>query len=165
MPKPTTKAANDKPSKIDTKNMKVLESDSESDNEQPTKQQYTYERPEFTYQDRLTKDDVAHSLEDYEELPKSQIYQTKIGTHIRYFTKRDGVTKFRLGGTLDRVDDVNKFITLNNGKTKWSVQVGDVVQFYKKITLAELRQYYTDQIAGYKQQIKELRARVRELEK
>ena len=97
-----------------------------------------YERPEKTYQDNLSNQDIKDKLKDYKKV--IDIKTVSIGTHIRYFTI-DAKTKqknFRLGGTLNKVDPEGRFIVLGNGSLSWSVQIPTSI-FYQKMTENEFK--------------------------
>ncbi len=98
-----------------------------------------YERPEKTYQDTLSNQDVKEKLKEYKKV--SDIKSVSIGTHIRYFTI-DPKTKekqFRLGGTLNKVDPEGRFVVLGNGTLSWSVQIPTTI-FYQKMTENEYKE-------------------------
>ena len=98
-----------------------------------------YKRPEKTYQDTLTNQEIKEKLKEYRKC--SDIRTVSIGTHIRYFTT-DPDTKqkvFRLGGTLNKVDPEGRFVVLGNGKLSWSVQVAGT-QFWTKMSEAEFKE-------------------------
>jgi hypothetical protein len=98
-----------------------------------------YERPEKTYQDNLSNQDIKDKLKDYKKV--IDIKTVSIGTHIRYFTI-DSKTKqkyFRLGGTLNKIDPEGRFIILGNGTVSWSVQIPTSI-FYQKLTENEYKE-------------------------
>lgn len=90
-----------------------------------------YKRPEKTYQQTLSNQEIKDKLKDYKQI--TNITAVPLGTHIRYF-KIDPATKikqFRLGGTLSKIDPEGRFITLTNGTTSWSVQLLTSICFQK----------------------------------
>jgi hypothetical protein len=91
-----------------------------------------YERPEKTYQDNLSNQDIKDKLKDYKKV--IDIKTVSIGTHIRYFTQKN----FRLGGTLNKIDPEGRFIVLGNGSLSWSVQIPTSI-FYQKMTESEYK--------------------------
>ena len=98
-----------------------------------------YERPEKTYQDNLSNQDIKEKLKDYKKV--NDIKTVSIGTHIRYFTI-DLKTKqknFRLGGTLNKIDPEGRFVVLGNGTLSWSVQIPSTI-FYQKMTESEYKE-------------------------
>lgn len=98
-----------------------------------------YERPEKTYQDTLSNQDVKEKLKEYKKV--TDIKTVSIGTHIRYFTI-DPKTKekqFRLGGNLNKIDPEGRFVVLGNGTLSWSVQIPNTI-FFQKMTEAEYKE-------------------------
>ncbi len=98
-----------------------------------------YERPEKTYQDNLSNQDIKDKLKEYKKV--IDIKTVSIGTHIRYFTI-DPKTKqknFRLGGTLNKIDPEGRFIILGNGTLSWSVQIPTSI-FYQKMTESKFKE-------------------------
>ena len=98
-----------------------------------------YERPEQTYQDSLSNQDVKDKLKEYKKVTDNKTFS--IGTHIRYFTI-DSKTKekhFRLGGTLNKVDPEGRFVVLGNGSLSWSVQIPTTI-FYQKMLESEYKE-------------------------
>ena len=98
-----------------------------------------YERPEKTYQDNLSNQDIKDKLKDYKKV--IDIKTVSIGTHIRYFSI-DPKTKqkyFRLGGNLNKIDPEGRFIVLGNGTVSWSVQIPTSI-FYQKLTESEYKE-------------------------
>lgn len=98
-----------------------------------------YERPNKTYQETLSNQDVKEKLKDYKKV--SDIKTVSIGTHIRYFTI-DPKTKdkqFRLGGTLNKIDPDGRFVILSNGTVTWSVQIPSTI-FYQKMSESEYKE-------------------------
>ena len=102
-----------------------------------TKNNIVYQRPNKTYQERLTNQDIKLILKDY--ILVEDIKQVNIGTHVRYFIT-DEVSKkkkFRLGGMISKIDPLGRYIMLSNGQTQpWSVQIANST-FYKKLTEEE----------------------------
>jgi len=98
-----------------------------------------YLRPEITYQERLTNNDIKEKLKDY--IIVENVNSVEIGTHLRYFSF-DNTTKtkkFRLGGNLCKIDNLGRFLTLTNGQIKWSVQIPNTI-FYKKLSNEEYKE-------------------------
>jgi hypothetical protein len=122
-----------------------------------------YERPNTTFTDNLDKEEVEKKLEDYQKV--DDLTQVPLGTHLRYFTKKDGELVFRMGGVLKRNSDLPKFIILKNAVgVEWSVQVADSI-FYKKMTIQEIKEEYENIIKELNDKIKKLKSRIKELEK
>ena len=98
-----------------------------------------YKRPDKTYQDMLTNQDIKEKLKEYKKCP--DIRKVSIGTHLRYFTTdpKTGEKAFRLGGTLNKIDPEGRFVILGNGSVSWSVQIAGT-QFWQKLTEAEFKE-------------------------
>jgi hypothetical protein len=98
-----------------------------------------YERPQKTYQDNLSNQDIKDKLKDYKKVV--DIKTVSIGTHIRYFTidQKTKQKNFRLGGTLNKIDPEGRFIVLGNGSLSWSVQIPTAI-FYQKLTESEYKE-------------------------
>ncbi len=115
----------------------------------PKKKTYTenYIRPEHTYTDNLTAEQIAEKLQDYIKVNDVNILKKE--DHIRYFNviadKNNGIVKkeFRMGGFFLTKDAGPNpaYIVLTNGKVSWSVQLEDSV-IYKKMSLDELKIQY-----------------------
>ena len=104
-----------------------------------TTNKINYQRPEKTYQDRLSNQDINDKLKDY--IIVEDIKTVPINVHLRYFiydpqTKK---RKFRVGGKLLRIDSLGRFITLSNDQISWSVQIPNTI-FYKKLNLDEYKE-------------------------
>lgn len=141
--------------------------DSDADSKKTSKKNKStksgYERPKTTFTDNLDKEEVEKKLEDYQKV--EDLTQVPLGTHLRYFTKKDGELVFRMGGVLKRNSDLPKFIILKNAVgVEWSVQVTDSI-FYKKMTVPEIKEEYEKIIKELNGKIKKLKDRIKELEK
>lgn len=98
-----------------------------------------YKRPETTFQDTLSKEDIKEQLKDYKKV--DNITSVSIGTHLRYFTinPKTGEKAFRLGGTLNKIDPEGRFVILDNGRgTRWSVQIKSAI-FFSKLREEEIK--------------------------
>ena len=74
-----------------------------------------YNRPEKTYQETLSNQEIKEKLKEYKKV--ADIKTVSIGTHVRYFSI-DSKTKekiFRMGGTLNKTDPEGKYVILSNG--------------------------------------------------
>lgn len=97
----------------------------------------SYVRPKTTYQDSMTNKEINDKLKDYKKV--SNILQVPINTHVRYFTTdKSGDTVFRLGGSLSKFGENQKYVVLSNGTLSWSVQIANS-QFYQKMTEGEIK--------------------------
>ena len=122
-----------------------------------------YERPKTTFTDNLDKEEVEKKLEDYQKV--EDLTKVPLGTHLRYFTKKDGELVFRMGGVLKANTGLPKFVILKNAlNVEWSVQVADSI-FYKKMTIQEIKDEYENIIKELNGKIKKLKEKIRELEK
>ena len=119
-----------------------------------------YQRPKKTYTDNLTEDDINNLLEDYKKV--ENIYQVSLGTHMRYFSKVDGKTKFRTGGSLVHNQGLPKYVMLSNGKNSWPVQVKDTT-FFAKMTINEIKAEYDEELNKLEKENTQLRKQVNEL--
>jgi hypothetical protein len=98
-----------------------------------------YNRPEKTYQETLSNQDIKEKLKEYKKV--NDIKTVSIGTHIRYFNI-DPKTKekiFRLGGILNKVDPEGKYVILSNGTIRWSVQISNAI-FFQKMSEVEFKE-------------------------
>lgn len=108
----------------------------------PTKRlgRTTYMRPEKTYTDTLTKQDIKEKLINYVKVDDP--LHIPLGAHVRYLTKHDGEWKFRLGGQLTKYD-ARGYVVCSNGQVSWSVQIKDTI-FYRKMSEEEITKKYLD---------------------
>ena len=123
-----------------------------------------YKRPKKTIQDKLTPTEIKEKLEDYLEV--SNLKNVPIGSHLRYFTKKDGKKVFRLGGYLVNNSNSDKYIVLstdtsplNYNRVTWSVQVKDSI-FFRKLSLEEIKEEYEEKIRDLKKIIKKLKKKL-----
>lgn len=105
-----------------------------------SKNNIVYQRPQKTYQDRLTNKDIKDMLKDY--ILVDNITKIQLGTHIRYIITDTNTNKkkFRVGGLITKIDPLGRYLMLSNGHTQaWSVQIPNTI-FYKKITDEERKE-------------------------
>jgi hypothetical protein len=122
-----------------------------------------FERPEITYTDQLSKEEIQDKLADYSKV--EDIYKVPLGVHLRYFVKKDGQMLFRMGGQLFKNNGLPEYVILKSGtNAQWSVQVKDTV-FYRKMTLAEIKQEYEDLIKKKNDKIHALKEKLKKYEK
>ena len=113
-----------------------------------------------TYTSNLTKEQINEKLEDYKLV--EDISKVPLGTHLRYFSIKDGTKLFRMGGNLKRNLDLPKFVILVNALGKeWSVQVKDTI-FYKKMSMNEIKEEYDNIIEELHEKIKKYKAKIDE---
>jgi hypothetical protein len=95
-----------------------------------------YEKPELTYQEKLTKNDIYKKLEGYEQV--DNIANVNLNTHVRYFIKDGENFLFRMGGFLVNKSNPDLYVILaaTSGKPRWSVQVESAV-FFRKLSFKE----------------------------
>jgi hypothetical protein len=126
-------------------------------------QNTNYNRPRTTYTDKINKDkdEMMDKLEDYVE--ENNISNVKLGTHIRYFKNENGKKRLIMGGNLINKSGVPRYIVLSNGRAKWSVQLDSVIQFYRKMTIDEIKEDYDEMIDEYEKKIKMLKKVIKEL--
>jgi hypothetical protein len=104
-----------------------------------------YIRPNKTKTDELDEDQIVDKLMDYKKIETINELVPKM--HIRYFLlevdkKKGTVTrKFRMGGFIVKVDPVEKYVVLSNGKASWSIQFDNVV-IYRKLSISEIKEEY-----------------------
>jgi hypothetical protein len=124
-----------------------------------------YKRPKRTYTDKINedKDEIIDKLEDYVEV--NDIGKVKLGTHIRYFKIENNVKKLILGGNLIGINGLPNYVLLSNGKFKWSVQMETVVQFYRKMTIEEIKDDYENLLEKYENKIDNLKKYIKEQQK
>lgn len=132
----------------------------------------SFNRPQQTFTDKLTPEEIAGYLEDYEEV--KNLDDLKVGTHVRYFIVENNMKKFRLGGYC--INNKPDYIVLCNKRNKndknnstWSVQKKNCI-IYKQMTISDLREEYDtmiqkfqDKLNYYKQVIEEKNQEIEEL--
>jgi hypothetical protein len=122
-----------------------------------------FERPEITYTDQLSKEEIQEKLADYSKV--EDIYKVPLGVHLRYFVKKDGQMLFRMGGQLFKNNGLPEYVILKSGtNAQWSVQIKDTV-FYRKMTLTEIKEEYEDIIKKKNEKIQALKEKLKKYEK
>jgi hypothetical protein len=98
-----------------------------------------YQRPDKTYQDKLSNQEIKEKLKEYKKVV--DIRTVSIGTHIRYFSidPKSKEKVFRLGGTLNKIDPDGKYVILSNGSVTWSVQIPNAI-FFQKMSEGEFKE-------------------------
>lgn len=125
-----------------------------------------YIRPEITYQEKLTVEEISKKLEGYEKV--ENISEVPLNTHIRYFTIQDGKKIFRTGGFLHNKNSADTFVMLTNGKSTWSVQVNTSI-FFRKLShndeIEALHEHYKKIIEEKDKKIEKLEKNIKSLKK
>jgi hypothetical protein len=154
---------NSKPiNKPKTTSKKSLNDSDKSDDEDNTFQKNGYSRPDITYTDQLSKEQIEKKLEDYKKV--DDIMKVPLGVHLRYFSDVGGKLAFRMGGQLHKNTGLPDYVILSNGKTQWSVQVKNTI-FYRKMVLQEIKEEYEKIILEHKEKIKKLKDEIKTLKK
>lgn len=102
-----------------------------------------YKRPDKTFTEQLTKEQIAEKLIDYIQVDDMKF--VKKGTHLRYYIpdkQRPGEMKFCVGGFLKFRHEAGEYVILaqspyNDGTKSWSVQLKDAT-FYRKLSPQEI---------------------------
>lgn len=149
---PTSSIEPNQSKKIMTVHSKKQTNDEESKEQIYTKKGYT--RPEITYTDQLSKEQIQEKLEDYKKV--EDMFKVPLGVHIRYFSNINGKMVFRMGGQLHKNTGLPDYVILNSGNAQWSVQVKDTT-FYRKMTLTEIKNEYQNIIDDLVQKNKKLK--------
>jgi hypothetical protein len=119
-----------------------------------------YVKPKKTFTDQLTKDEIKHLLEDYEEV--KDIKKLMKGTHIRYFENKDGEYLFRMGGIVTVIKEP-LYIVLSNGTRTWSVQLKEDTILFSKLSASILKKQYLEALNEKQLEINELIAHNKKL--
>jgi hypothetical protein len=129
--------------------------------------QQQYVRPEKTYQEMISDEEIKKLLSSYIEVPSGSLLSIPIGTHIRYFSydTKTGKEHFRIGGMLQSVDNKLRFLKLSNGKASWTAQI-PTCRFYKKMGDDEYCKHVREEIKKEtKDYINNLKNKIERLEK
>jgi hypothetical protein len=124
-----------------------------------------YVRPETTYTEQLSQEQIAEKLEDYKKV--DDLYKIHLGTHLRYFSNINGKLVFRMGGILHNNNGLPEYVYLSTnttGKPAWCVQVKDTI-FYRKMTLPEIKVEYQTSINKLIEKNKKLKEKLAQYEK
>jgi hypothetical protein len=115
-----------------------------------------YTRPEKTFTDNLSKEEIEKRLEDYEKV--DDMFKVPLGVHMRYFTtdKNTGEKVFRMGGQLHHNKGLPKYVMLSNGTTQWSVQMENSI-FFRKMTGDEIKEGYKEEMQILKDKYEKLK--------
>ena len=127
-----------------------------------------YVKPERTYQESLTNEEIEEKLKDYSRISMSDLETLPIYTHLRYITINDkndkSQNKFRIGGWLSNNKNCSKYIVLTNGKKSWSVQTRNAV-FYRQQSKQELKNIKNveKRMRNYMRELKKENSKLREI--
>lgn len=119
-----------------------------------------YKRPDKTYQETLTENDIKDKLRDYAKV--DDLTTVPLQTHLRYFVYRENPTTkkterlFRLGGRLVNKDKCDKYVVLSNGNHSWSVNTSTAV-FFRELRVNEVREKYEGIVQHLKDKIERLK--------
>lgn len=142
---------------IENKNNKVISKTNNITNK--LKENDENEQPK-TFTGNLTKEEINEKLQDYQLV--DDMSKVPLGTHLRYFSIKDGVKLFRMGGNLKRNLDLPKFVVLVNALgVEWTVQIKDTT-FYKKMSLKEIKEEYDGIIEELHEKIKKYKTKIEE---
>ena len=129
-----------------------------------------YKKNENTVQDKLTDEDIALLLEDYEQVVSFD--ELKEAMHIRYYTTIKKKKVFRMGGTIIKLDLEKNYAVLTNGHVNWSVQLNSGTIIYRKMTSEEVKSFYENELDNkdmeldkYKSNIEKLKIGHKKLQK
>lgn len=121
-----------------------------------TEQKGGYVRPEKTFQEALTTDEIKEKLRDYKKV--DDISTVPLNTQVRYFVYKNDPVKqkterlFRLGGKLINKEHYTKYVVVGNGKHTWSVNTTTAV-FWREKSINEIKQEYEEKIQRLKEKI------------
>lgn len=118
-----------------------------------------YMRPEKTYQENLSTEQIREKLQDYTKVDK--ISDVPLNTQLRYFVIRKNPQTnaterlFRLGGRLLNKNNADKYVVLTNGSHTWSVNT-ETSTFFRPLTVAEVHDRYEKQVTMLKKKVSQL---------
>jgi len=147
-----------KPKVSSKKSQNNSDDNNDSDGDGNTFKKNGYSRPDITYTDQLSKEQIEKKLEDYKKV--DDIMKVPLGVHLRYFSDVNGKLAFRMGGQLHKNTGLPDYVILSNGKTQWSVQVKNTI-FYRKMVLQEIKEEYEKIILEHKEKIKKLKDEIK----
>jgi len=117
-----------------------------------------YERPNITYTDTLSKDEIMELLQDFEKV--EDIDKIKLGTYISYIDHTDNKVSFRIGGMI--IQNKPEYLVLMSGRTNFSVQKTNKI-FFRRLNYIELKKEMEKNINEYKQIIEQKNQQIKEL--
>lgn len=116
-----------------------------------------YIRPNITYTDTLSKNEIMEFLQDFEQV--DDIDKIKIGSYISYIDL-DKNNSFRLGGMVIQAKD--DYFILASGRITFSVQKSNKI-FFKRLNYTELKKEIEQDIKFYKNIINEKDKQIKNL--
>lgn len=122
----------------------------------------TYIKPETTYQQNLSKEQIREKLKGYRRVDLAT-EDLPVDSHIRYFSSKDNKNLFRLGGFVKKYDKIKKYIVLTNNKNSWCVNCASSI-IYKKIDYEDYQKLEKENIL-LKKYVKDYKSKVSELMK
>jgi len=122
----------------------------------------TYIKPETTYQQNLSKEQIREKLKGYRRVDLGS-EDLAIDSHIRYFSSKDNKHLFRLGGFVKKYDKIKKYIVLTNNKNSWCVNCSNSI-IYKKIDYEDYQKLEKENTL-LKKYVKDYKTKVSELMK
>jgi len=152
-----------RPKKIISNNLnkEIVKKDTREKYKETSIKKSNYIRPELTYTDLLTKEQIETLLIDFEEI--KNINDIPIGTFIRYFEFKDNELKFRVGGILSVKRPDEGYIYLKNNQINWPVQLKNCLLF-KKLTTIEVRKEFDKKFFKQEKEINDLLSMIRNLQ-
>jgi hypothetical protein len=117
-----------------------------------------YKKNGNTIQDKLTEEDIALLLEEYEQI--AAFDELKEGMHIRYYTTIKKKRVFRMGGTIIKLDLENNYAVVTNGHINWSVQLNEGTIIYRKMTTEEVKLFYENELDNKDMELKKQKSNI-----
>lgn len=119
-----------------------------------------YKKPLETVAEKLSSEDIVNLLINYQEVKFENL---KIGIHTRYYKKnKDDSLDFKLGGTLLKVNKLEKYCVLMSNGMTWTAQENSI--FYQEMNNTDKIKELETQIEKDKSQINELISYIKQLE-
>ena len=120
-----------------------------------------YKKNGNTIQDKLTEEDIAILLEEYEQI--ASFDELKEGLHIRYYTTIKKKQVFRMGGTIIKLDLENNFAVVTNGHVNWSVQLNQNTIIYRKMSTEEVKLFYENELDNKEMELKKYKSNMEKI--
>ena len=117
-----------------------------------------YIRPNVTYTDKLTAEEIKEKLRYYKQVKSTkELSKIPLHTQIKYFKIDNNDSKFRIGGRLKSKKNADTYIVLYNNKKSWSVDTQHAI-FFKKMTAEEMEKQSKERIQQLENQISDLKS-------